>query len=144
MPGELVQAAVTWEHPRDTWELSRARYEEALRRVEEVLQRDWGENSDLLNEMRIIRMVGMHRVPWWGMGVDPNDSSVMAGTMLRNCFEALGDSIDYPTDRGLETRAAHWLTRRYLPLWCLGKREYENWLDTLFRKLPEHVDRPPG
>lgn len=126
---------MTWENPVDATELSRARYEEALDHVEAVLQRDWGEDADVLNEMRIIRMIGMTRVPWWGQVIDHDDSSVTVGVMMRNAFEAFGDSIDDPG------RAAHWFTRAYLRRWREGKREYQEWLDTLFRR---NVDRPAG
>lgn len=135
------------DNPQDIWELSRHRYEQALDRVEKALKDGWtpGTCKDLLNEMRIVRMVGCHRVPWYGMVVDPEDSSVTVGVMLRNAFEAVGDSIDYPTDEGLKTRASHWFTRQYLPRWRRGKREYHEWLDTLGRERPpENVDRPAG
>ena len=65
-------------------------------------------------------------------------SSVSVGVVLRNAFEALGDYIDVPTGKGLQTRAHHWFTQRYLRLWRQGKREYNEWLDTL------GVDRSPG
>src|ERR1700729_2310321 len=117
------------DNPDNAWELSRHRYEQALDRVEAALTACC--SPDLLNEMRIVRMVGMTRAPWYGMIVDPEDSSVDGGVVLRNAFEALGDSVDYPTDRGLETRARHWFTRRYLPLWRRGKKEYGEWLDTM-------------
>lgn len=127
---------MSWENPVDAHELSRVRYEEALDRVEAVLQRDWSESAGILNEMRIIRMVGMKQTPWWGAVIDPDDSSVTVGVMMRNAFEAFGDSADYPAD------ARHWFTRAYLRRWRQGKKEYEDWLDTLFRK-PD-VDRPAG
>jgi hypothetical protein len=131
---------VSWDNPVDAYELSRARYEEALSRVEAVVQ--LADSPELLNEVRIIRMVGMNRAPWWGQGIDHEDSSVTVGVMMRNAFEAVGDYIDYPTDQGLKTDAGHWLTRRYLPLWRQGKREYQDWLDTLFGK--RRVDSPAG
>lgn len=125
---------MSWDNPADAYELSRARYEQALATVETALTVGWSlGDPDLLNEMRIIRMVGMNRAPWWGQGIDSEDSSVTVGVMMRNAFEAVGDNIDYPTDQGLKTDAGHWLTRRYLPLWRQGKREYQEWLDTLFR-----------
>lgn len=120
------------ENPQDNRELSRARYEEALGHVEAHLRgTPVPADVDLLNEMRIIRLVSMHRVPWYGMCVDPEDSSVTVGVMMRNAFEAVGDAIDYPTDYGLETKAGHWFTKLYLPRWRRGKREYLAWLDTL-------------
>jgi hypothetical protein len=120
---------VSWDNPVDAYELSRARYEEALRRVEAVVQ--LADSPELLNEVRIIRMTGMKRAPWWGMCIDPEDSSVTVGVMMRNAFEAFGDSTDYPDG------AKHWFTRAYLRRWRQGKREYQEWLDTLFRKPPD-------
>jgi hypothetical protein len=120
------------DNPRDIQELSRHRYEQALARVEAALTIGWSlGDPDLLNEMRIIRMVGCNRVPWWGQAVDPEDGSVTVGVVLRNAFEAVGDYIDVPTGNGLQTRAHHWFTQRYLPRWRQGKREYHEWLDAL-------------
>jgi hypothetical protein len=104
--------------PQDVYELSRHRYEQALGRVEAALTIGWSlGDPDLLNEMRIIRMAAMNRLPWWGMTVDPEDSSVTVGVVLRNAFDAVGDS--------------HSFTRRNLPRWRQGKKEYLEWLDTL-------------
>lgn len=119
------------ENPRDVFELSLHRYEQALARIEAALQIGWSlGDPDLLNEMRIIRLVGLHRAPWWGEAVDHADSSVTVGVMMRNAFEAVGDVIDFPAP-GARTEARHWFTRRYLPRWRQGKREYLEWLDTL-------------
>lgn len=127
------------ETPKDLWELSQHRYELALDRVEAVLRGAPAvPETDVFNEMRIVRMVGCHPVPWYGQAVDPEDSSVTVGVVLRNAFEALGDAIDYPTNEGLQTRARHWFTQRNLPLWRQGRREYRQWLDTL------GAQRPPG
>jgi hypothetical protein len=131
---------VAEDNPCDVWELSRHRYEEALARVEAALQIGWSlGDPDLLNEMRIIRMVGMHRTPWWGAGIDPEDSSVTVGVMMRNAFEAVGDAIDLaPTgDKPMVSTSRHWFTQMYLGRWRQGKKEYYEWLDTL--SLP----RPP-
>jgi len=124
---------VAADNPRDVWELSRARYEEALSRVEKALRLGWtpGTRRDLLNEMRIIRMVGMRQTPWWGAGIDHGDSSVTVGVMMRNAFEAVGDFVDAPTAEGLQAKASHWFTKLYLPRWRQGKKEYYDWLDTL-------------
>lgn len=121
------------DNPRDWRELSRHRYEEALSQVEKALKHGWtpGTRRDLLNEMRIIRMVGMTPTPWYGMSVDPEDSSVSVGVMMRNAFEAFGDCVDYPTAEGFKTKADHWFTKRYLPHWRRGRREYLEWLKTL-------------
>jgi hypothetical protein len=135
----MVQAAVSADNPADVNELSRHRYEQALSRVELALRGIVHQDGvNLENEMRIVRMVGCHRVPWYGQVMDPEDSSVSVGVVLRNAFEALGDYIDVPTGKGLQTRAHHWFTQRYLRLWRQGKREYNEWLDTL------GVDRSPG
>lgn len=126
------------EDPQDIQELSRRRYEQALDYVEAVLP--CADDPDAFNEMRIIRMVGCNRVPWWGMAVDPADSSVTVGVMMRNAFAAVGDVIDHDPagERLTVTTARHWLTRLYLPRWHRGKREYLEWLDTL------GLARPPG
>ena len=112
------------ENPRGVYDLSRARYEEALHRVESGARGDpVPEGTDLLNELRIVRLVGLHRVPWWGMVIDPDDSSVDVGVVLSSAFEALGED--------------HWFTRRNRPRWRRGKKEYLEWLDVL------GLDRPP-
>ena len=131
---------MSWDNPVSLYELSRARYEEALSRVEAVVQ--LAGSPELDKEMRIIRMIGMHRIPWWGQVIDPDDSSVTVGIMMRNAFEAFGDCIDYPTDLGVRTDSKHWFTRAYLHRWRRGKQEYQDWLDTLFRG--RDVDSPAG
>lgn len=128
---------MNYENPRDAWDLSRARYAQALDHVEAVLRRTAFDDPDVLNEMRIIRMVGMTQTPWWGAGIDHDDSSVTVGVMMRNAFEAVGDAVDYPTAEGLRTQARHWFTQRYLPRWRQGEKEYHEWLDTL------GLERPP-
>jgi hypothetical protein len=125
-------------NPRDVWELSRARYEEALARIEAALLASPSVGTDLLNEMRIIRMVGMHQTPWWGAAIDHEDSSVTVGVMMRNAFEAVGDFVDAPTAEGLQTKVSHWFTKLYLPRWRRGKKAYYEWLDTL--SLPRAPD----
>lgn len=132
------------DNPRDVWDLSQHRYHLALDRVETACRADDESRDYLLNEMRIVRMVSLHRAPWWGEAVDPDDSSVTVGVMMRNAFEAVGDDIDYdPTGEKLTvTSARHWLTRRYLPLWRRGKKEYSEWLDTLGLARPP--ERAPG
>lgn len=131
------------DNPRDAWELSRHRYEQALDRVEEALRSGClPEDPDLLNEIRIVRMVGMTRAPWYGMIIDPEDSSVDVGVMMRNAFEAVGDYVDGVY--GEHTKAKHWLTRRYLPLWRQGKREYHQWLDTLSLQRPPEREAKHG
>lgn len=134
------------DNPKDIWELSRDRYERALDHVEAVLRRTAHDDADVLNEMRIVRMVGCHRVPWYGMTIDPEDSSVDVGVVLRNAFEALGDWLDGVYGDGPHTKAATWFARRYLPLWRRGKHEYHEWLDTLGQERPPEakpgVDRP--
>lgn len=127
------------EDPQDVWDLSNARYKEALDWVEAHLKGLPLLGVDLLNEMRIIRLVALKRVPWYGVVVDPEDSSVSAGVMMRNAFEAVGDYIDGPNPK-----TDHWFTRRYLPLWRRSKREYDEWLDALGRRRPQNVDVPPS
>jgi hypothetical protein len=120
------------DNPQSTWDLSRHRYQEALDRVEAGLRGDPVPGGvDLFNEMRIIRLVSMHRAPWYGASVDHEDNSVTVGVMMRNAFEALGEFIDEPNPK-----IGHWFTRRYLPLWRQGKREYLEWLDTLGQERP--------
>lgn len=98
-------------------------------------------NADVLDEahkaLAVVRLVARmpRAAPWWGQTIDREDSSVTVGVMMRNFFEALGDSIDYPTERGLETRADHWFTRMYLPRWRRGRREYYDFLGHLMDPL---------
>jgi hypothetical protein len=131
---------VEWEYPRDSWDLCRARYEEALEKIEAHLSGGpvLLTPAEVVNEMRIIRMATMRKSPWFDRSIDPEDSSVTVGSMMHNAFEALGDSAGYPTDQGLVVKADHWFTRRYLPLYQRGKREYDEWLDALGR------ERRPG
>lgn len=115
--------------PKDIQELSRHRYEQALNAVEAHLRGDpLSEGTDVLNEMRIVRMVGCNRVPWWGMCVDPEDTSVTVGVMMRNAFEALGDDV-HVNGEGPPPR--HWFTKLYVRRWRTGRRQYLEWLDTL-------------
>jgi hypothetical protein len=117
--------------PQDIGELSRARLAGALRRLERAVQSDpRGTDPLMLNEIRVIRLVlGFdQRLRWYGAIVDPDDSSVTAGVMMRNAFEAVGDQIDEPP-----AKWKHWLTRMYGPLWHRGRREYRDYLDTLMR-----------
>lgn len=118
------------EVPQNIGELSNYAFDEALAKVDRAL-------ADAPEEIRaaisVIRLVsGVPRsAPWYGVPMDPDDSSVTVGVVLRNAFEALGDHIDYPTDRGLETQARHSFTQRNLPRWREGKREYNDYLDHL-------------
>ena len=131
-------APVSTDPPVDVGELSRHMIREAIDLVDRELA---DAPADVRRAVAVIRMVAdiPRRAPWYGVPMDPDDSSVTVGVVLRNAFEALGDYIDYPTDRGLETEAGHWFTQRELPRWREGKREYDDYLDHLFD--PIRADR---
>jgi hypothetical protein len=118
------------EVPQNIGELSNYAFEEALGKVDRALA---DAPEDVRAAIGVIRLVSSvpRRAPWYGIPMDPDDSSVTVGVVLRNAFEALGDQIDYPTNRGLETRATHPFTQRNLPRWRAGKREYNEYLDHL-------------
>lgn len=121
---------MSFEVPQNIGELSNYAFDEALAKVDRALA---GAPEEIREAISVIRLVSSvpRRTPWYGMPMDPDDSSVTVGVVLRNAFEALGDDIDYPADRGLETRARHWFTQRNLPRWRQGKREYDDYLDHL-------------
>ena len=87
--------------------------------------------------LKVIRLVVNmpRRSPWYGIGVDPEDSSVTVGVMMRNAFEAVGDWVDSNgmanMKDGKQYRDTNWFTRLYLPRWRQGKRAYNEWLDSL-------------
>jgi hypothetical protein len=119
------------EFPEHIDELSRYALEEAVGTVSRY-------TADGPEEVRraaaVIRLVtGIpRRVPWYGVCVDPEDSSVTAGVMMRNAFEAVGDYVDAVVEGGArKTKADHWFTKMYLGLWRAGKRDYHDFLDHL-------------
>jgi hypothetical protein len=90
--------------------------------------------EDVRAALSVIRLVENmpRRVPWFGASIPtPEGDSVHAGTVMRCAFEALGDWIDGPTDQGLETKADHWFTKRWLTTWRQGHRDYDDYLTHL-------------
>lgn len=122
------------EVPQNIGELSNYAFDEALAKIDRALA---DAPEDVRAAIGVVRLVSSvpRAAPWYGVPMDPDDSSVTVGVVLRNAFEALGDAIDYPTARGLETRARHWFTQRNLPRWREGKREYNDYLDHLMDPL---------
>jgi hypothetical protein len=116
--------------PEHIGELSRYALQQAIDRVDRELA---GAPQELRDAVSVIRLVTdvPRRAPWYGAIIDSEDSSVSVGVMMRNAFEAVGDSIDAPTDRGLETHADHWFTKLYLSRWRRGRREYRDYLEHL-------------
>jgi hypothetical protein len=131
------------DNPQDVRELSGARYAEALDAVENALHH-YDADPGLLNEMRIVRLVGTQSVPWFGVRMhapeEPGwDKTITVGGMMRYFFEQLGDMIDYATREGLKTDQRHPLTCQWLPAWRKGKADYDKWLSD----LGEHTSGPP-
>jgi hypothetical protein len=111
------------EVPEHIGELSRYAMQEALDKVDRALA---DAPEDVRAALSVIRLVeNMPRqVPWYGASVLlPDGDSVSVGTVLRNAFEAVGDSADDPPKGG-----DHWFTRRYRPAWQWSKREYNDFL----------------
>jgi hypothetical protein len=116
--------------PEHIGELSRYALQQAIDRVDRELRDAPQEVRDAVSVIRLVVSIP-RRVPWYGATIDTEDSSITVGVVMRNAFEAVGDSIDAPTDRGPETRADHWFTQMYLPRWRQGKRDYGDYLSHL-------------
>lgn len=98
----------------------------ALDQAVETLEKEAGGLSpDVDAALAVLRLVTpiSRREPWYGQVIDPEDSSVTAGVMMRNAFEAVGDSVD--------EQPRHWFTRMYLERWRQGRAEYYDFLEHL-------------
>lgn len=98
----------------------------ALNQAVETLEKEAGGLSpDVDAALAVLRLVTpiSRREPWYGQHIDPEDTSVTVGVMMRNAFEAVGDSPEEP--------ARHWLTRMYLPRWKQGRADYYDFLEHL-------------
>jgi hypothetical protein len=121
---------VSREVPEDLGELSNYAFDEAMATVEQALA---GAPPEVRRALSVIKLVSdvPRRSPWYGIPIDPEDSSVTVGVMMRNAVESVGDWIDGPLGDGPHTKADSWFTRRYLPLWRDGKLAYYDYLDHL-------------
>lgn len=122
------------EHPQSLRELSRYRLNEAHGALASYLAES-DAPAEVREELRIARLItdpGIAQRSWYGISIDPEDTSVTVGVMMRNAFEAVGDYIDAPTNRGPETRADHRFTKLYLARWRAGKRAYDEYLSQVF------------
>lgn len=98
-----------------------------LQQAIEVLEKAFAGpgDEDVQHALAVIRMVAPmpRRSPWYGQPIDPDDGSVTVGVMMRNAFEAVGDSPDEPPK--------HWLTKMYLARWRRSRAEYYDFLEHL-------------
>lgn len=110
------------EWPTHIGELSTYALDQA---IETLSKEAAGISPDVDKALAVIRLVAPRRraAPWYGQVIDPEDSSVTAGVMMRNAFEAVGDHVDEPP--------RHWFTRMYLGRWRRGRTEYYDFLEHL-------------
>jgi hypothetical protein len=104
------------EVPEHLDELSRHALREAITKVDEALA---GAPEDVRRAIAVIKLVtGMpRRCPWYGVPMDPEDSSVTVGVVLANLLGVYWGSEGQRQEllRGLEA----------------GKRDYHDYLDHL-------------
>lgn len=118
------------EWPTAIGELSRHMMDKAIETLEAELSAST--SADVRSALAVIRLIARTpaATPWWGQVIDPRDSSVHVGVMMRNAFEALGEDIGL-SDQGLVSEPKSWFTRLYLDRWVRGRREYYDFLDHL-------------
>jgi hypothetical protein len=122
---------VSFEWPDEIGELSRWALDHAIETLEKAHE---GEDGDVRKALSVIRLVARmpRSSPWWGQIIDPSDSSVDVGVMMRNAFEAVGDDVDALCQGGeIRNTANSWFTRLYVARWREGKRQYYDFLDHL-------------
>lgn len=124
------------EWPTRLGDLSAYALDEAVKAVGTFVERsgESPERDNAIRAMATIRLVARmpRSAPWYGEIIDPSDSSVHVGIMMRNAFEALGEDIDEIAEKGLISRPKNWFTRFYLPRWLEGRRRYYDFLEHLF------------
>ena len=137
-----MSGKVEW--PTTIGELSRYMMDEAVRTLETELSAGTS-SDDARAALAVIRLIARTpaETPWWGQVIDPRDSSVHVGVMMRNAFEALGEDIGL-SDQGLVGQPRHWFTKLYLGRWVQGRREYYDFLDHFISpvKWEEEQKRP--
>lgn len=122
-----------YEHPPDLRHLSRERLKRAQDTIAAFLEVAEA-GPTMLEEFRIIRLLqdpGLRQKSWYGLAIDPEDTSTTVGIMMRNAFEALDVDPDVLAGRKIVTRAS-WFVRHYLPLWLRGRKAYNEFLDEVF------------
>jgi hypothetical protein len=122
---------VSFEWPDEIGELSRWALDHAIETLEKAHK---GEEGDAQKALSVIRLVARmpRSSPWWGQIIDPRDSSVDVGVMMRNAFEAVGDDVDALCEGGeIRNTAKNWFTQLYVARWREGKREYYDFLGHL-------------
>lgn len=107
------------EIPDHLGELSTAKLQEAINALDTHLQFAPQDIRDALSIIRLVTSVP-RRGHWYGISIDPDDSSCTVGVVLRNLIEIIEQ------DRGLG------LTRNYRDLLLHGRRQYDEYLGKLF------------
>lgn len=104
------------EIPANIGELSRHALHEAIEKVDLALD---GAPEDIRKAVAVIRLVTdmPRRCPWYGVPVDPDDSSVTVGVVLRNLLDFYWGNEDY--------------RREMLRVLEGGKQDYNEHLDRL-------------
>lgn len=134
-----------YEHPPDIRALSRERLDRAYQRIEAFL-RDRDAPDEILEELRIVRLIvdpGVRQKSWYGLSIDPDDTSTTVGVMMRNAFEALGVNSDLLSINSREpVKSRSWFVKHYLPLWRNGRQAYYAFMDELLgRTSGKPIDR---
>lgn len=123
---------MSFEWPDHAGELSAWALDHAVEALEKTAEGigDDEARAEARKALAVVRLVARmpRAAPWWGQVIDPADSSIHVGVMMRNAFESVGDHIDVPTNEGLKTKADHWFTKLYLPRWRTGRQEYHDFL----------------
>jgi hypothetical protein len=132
---------VSFEWPDEFGELSVWALDHAIETLEKAHE---GEEGDVKKALAVIRLVARmpRSSPWWGQIIDPSDSSVNVGVMMRNAFEAVGDDVDALCQGGeIRSTANSWFTQLYVARWREGKRQYYDFLDHLSDPLQWERDQ---
>jgi hypothetical protein len=114
------------EIPQSLGELSNAALHSAIDKIDAALSDAPQELRDAVSVVRLVVDVP-RRGPWYGVPVDPNDSSVTIGTLLGNIVKFHEEKLDRQT------------ASRYRSYYERGKADYYDYLDHIWN--PEEWDR---
>lgn len=122
--------------PQRIGELSRRALQDAVDRVDRELRDADKEVRDAISVIRLVVDVP-RAAPWYGVPMDPEDSSVLVGVVLRNLVTLLEGYAWEKSDPDFTRRSARSEAARLQRRVAQGKREYDRYLDQLFSATPD-------
>lgn len=122
--------------PQRIGELSRRALQDAVDRVDRELRDADQEVRDAIAVIRLVVDVP-RAAPWYGVPIDPEDSSVSVGVVMRNIVMLLEGFAREKSDPDLTRRCARSEAARLQRRVEQGKREYDRYLDQLLSATPD-------